>query len=49
MSDLLYIDLLIENGNFVLNTGKSRNCVITVKASARTLFTALLKVVLPRN
>ncbi|HHQ6151824.1 TPA: DUF2590 family protein [Enterobacter hormaechei subsp. steigerwaltii] len=22
MSDLLYIDLLIENGNFVLNTGK---------------------------
>ncbi|QLA60969.1 DUF2590 family protein [Enterobacter cloacae] len=22
MSDLLYLDLLIENGNFVLNTGK---------------------------
>lgn len=40
MSDLLYIDLLIENGNFVLNTGKSLSCVITAKVSGRTLFTA---------
>lgn len=49
MSDLLYIDLLIENGNFVLNTGKSLSCVITVKVSGRTLFTAFWKAVWPRS
>ncbi len=44
MSDVLYIDLLIQGGDFVLNTGNEPELCNNRKVSGRTLFIPLLKV-----
>lgn len=49
MSDLLYIDLLIENGNFVLNTGKEPELCNNRKSIGQDIIHSILKAVWPRS
>lgn len=43
MSDLLYIDLLIENGNFVLNTGKEPELCNNRKSIGQDIIHSILE------
>lgn len=43
MSDLLYIDLLIENGNFVLNTGKEPEMCNNRKSIGQDIIHSILE------
>ncbi|MCU6305315.1 DUF2590 family protein [Enterobacter quasiroggenkampii] len=43
MSDLLYIDLLIENGNFVLNTGKEPDLCNNRKSIGQDIIHSILE------
>lgn len=43
MSELLYIDLLIENGNFVLNTGKEPELCNNRKSIGQDIIHSILE------
>lgn len=43
MSDVLYIDLLIENGNFVLNTGKEPELCNNRKSIGQDIIHSILE------
>lgn len=43
MSDFLYIDLLIENGNFVLNTGKEPELCNNRKSIGQDIIHSILE------
>ncbi|MEB7623595.1 DUF2590 family protein [Enterobacter vonholyi] len=43
MSELLYIDLLIENGNFVLNTGKEPKLCNNRKSIGQDIIHSILE------